>query len=931
MPIRNDVAVFMGNMRIFILICFFLSVFSYTTIGQVLLPPIKNYRIFEYQAASKNWDLSVDPEGELYVANNKGLLHYNGEQWILYPLPNKTTIRSVAWINGRIYTGSYEEFGFWEKNAFGELIYTSLTYLIQDHVFTSEEFWQILPFGDAIVFRSFSGIYVYKDNLISIVEPRFVVNHMVVWEGKIFVAGGQNGLSYIVDKDLVPVNGTTVLNAKIVVDMKPASLGLIIGTKLHGAYLLTEGGLEPLEEEINKELKQHQLNQILPLGNGKLAFGTIKNGIYFYDWESNTYVCLNREVGLQNNTVLALENFRDQLWIGLDNGLDRLQIDNPLTYYTDYTGAVGTVYDIALHGGVLYMGSNTGIHYFEGNTLKFVEGSQGHVWDLEEVEGKLFCGHNTGTFILENGKLDLISDISGGYQMVKVPRTGAIYLQGTYTGLARYRKNEEGNWGVDAIEGIAFPVKYLCFENSTTLWAAHPYKGLYRIILNDDYSKVVQKQEFGPGTIPTNYNIRLFNIKNQIVLYSEGIWYKYDPIVGKIIVFEEFQAYNNKDLVHFDNDYYWFIDNEGAKELLVTNLSDDYFVLEDAQLSRRLVPEAENVIKLNDSIYFFTLSDGYNKLNLAKLRRHLKKFELSTPKFVRIKDDKNVYSLRDSPFVIPYKLSQHISLDIAAPDLVLPRYYYELSGPVEQSGELDLGTLSFQNLPYGHYKLKAYTMGMDSERSLPLQLEFEIKPPWYFSTLSFLLYGLIGLLLILIVRYYNRRKLERRHTLLKRKLERQQEEQLAQLENEKLAREIRMKQKELASTTMSMARKNELILELKNLLLMNKSKFDNQQRYRSFMKKLNSAISDDEDWRHFEINFKELHNDFFETLLLRFPTLTPKDLKLCAYLKMNLASKEIAPLMGISTRGVEIHRYRLRKKLELDSEQNISNFLITLK
>lgn len=136
----------------------FLTCLSVT--GQQLLPPIQNYQLLDYKGGSKNWDVSVNENGELFVANNKGLLHYNGEEWTLNKLPNNTIIRSVESIGDRIYTGSYEEFGYWTKNEFGELGYTSLTNLIQDHTFTSEEFWEIFPAKDGkVMFRSFSAIY----------------------------------------------------------------------------------------------------------------------------------------------------------------------------------------------------------------------------------------------------------------------------------------------------------------------------------------------------------------------------------------------------------------------------------------------------------------------------------------------------------------------------------------------------------------------------------------------------------------------------------------------------------------------------------------------------------------------------------------------------------------------------------------------------
>ncbi|PIF00074.1 MAG: Two component regulator three Y domain-containing protein [Maribacter sp.] len=899
--------------------------------GQNLLPPVKNYKAFEYNAASKNWGLAVDQDGELYVANNAGLLHYNGERWTLNKLPNKTIIRSVASVGDRVYTGSYEEFGYWVKNNVGLLEYTSLTHLIKGHEFTSEEFWEILPYGERIIFKSFPAIYIYEDNRITMVNLDMIVSDIVAYNGKVIVAGDRGGLYELVNNELISLGNPGFLEGKAITDMVETPEGLLIGTKLNGCYLYKENSLIPWEEKINNELRLHQLNKMLVLTNGKIVFGTIKNGIYLYDPVKNHYEVLNMRVGLQNNTVLSMLQFNEQLWVGLDNGIDRIQLDNPLTYYKDFSGVVGTVYDMAVHNNLLYMGSNTGIYYFKGDDLRFMEGSQGHVWDLEVIDGDLFCGHNTGTFVINKETIRKISDISGGYQIVKIPGTESAFLQGTYTGIAKYQKDKNGDWIVTKVPGgLDFPVKYLCFENDRTIWVAHPYKGLYRVTLNTGRNQVLGFREFKNDVIPNNYNIKLYNIKNQIVLYSEGLWYRYDPLQGKILVLEDFRIYENKNIAHTDDDFFWFIDDEngGPKEVVYSNLKEKHLVLDDVQLQERLAPEAENIVKLNDSIYFFMLHDGFGKLDLSKFRDHLKDFELPVPKLYAFEDNELKYPLNGQPFEIPYETSRYLTINVSAASMFQPKYHYELNGAMKQTSNIDSGTISFQNLPFGYYELDISTTSIDNQRSLPNKITFQIAPPWYLSKLSLVFYVLILLGVFWTIRWYNRRKLERKHYRLKLRLQKEQKEQLALLEKEKLEKEIKLKQKELARTTLNIAEKNKIILELKEMLLVNKNQFSSQKRFQSFMKKLDNSINDDGDWKLFEVNFKELHEDFFENLLKKYPKLTPKDLKLCAYLKMNLSSKEIAPLMAITNRGVEIHRYRLRKKLKIDSSQNLSNFLI---
>lgn len=898
--------------------------------GQQMRPSIRNYGVNDFQTASKNWGLDTDSRGELYAANNKGLLHFNGEHWELYRLPNHTVIRSVACVGNRVYTGSYEEFGYWEPDRKGTLVYTSLTSLIRDHVFTSEEFWQILPVGEDIWFRSFSSLYRYDGEEIQVMNPPFVVTAIALWEDTLWMAGGHQAIYRIRDDDWELVLEDPALKDRVVADLEPSPAGLLIGTKLHGCYRFDGSELHPLPETINAPLREYQLNKIYTLSDGKWAFGTIKNGVYLYDRVNDQFEVFSRQEGMQNNTVHSFAQFGDQLWTGLDNGIDRFHLNNYLTFYTDYSGVVGTSYDLGFRDTTLYMGTNTGVYYFEGSSLRFVEGSQGHVWDLEEIGDDLFCGHNTGTFRVGKEFFEPLSEYAGGYTMVRIPESEGDFLQGTYVGLARFRNGGDGDWLVSYLEGMQEPIKYLTFEDERTVWAAHSYKGVYRIALNKGRDSISEIRAFTESELPNIYNVRLYRIKNQIILQSEGDWFRYDPIQDRVLSFEEFSAYSHMELLYYDEERFWFVDESDSRVITVTDLKDFQVILDDQELRRRLTAESDRVVRKNDSIYYITLSDGFARLNFNAFVGKSEARDLPVPNFYRVADAGGKHPL-DSALRFTNRMAREIEIAVAAPSLTQARYQFELTGPIRQIGLTENGTLVFQNLPFGQYELQVRTIRIGNQRSEEATLSFYVEPPWYLSRWSLFAYVFLAVGAVFAMRAYNRRKYDRKKVKLEENLQREQAAHLARLEKDKMAREIKQKQKELARSTMDLARKNELILELKNMLTANKDSLGNRQGYRKFIKKLNNSINNKQDWKRFELSFKELHEDFFEKLLEQYPELTPKDLRLCAYLKMNLASKEIAPLMGISVRGVEIHRYRLRKKLRLDSSQNMSNYLITFR
>ncbi len=171
----------------------------------------------------------------------------------------------------------------------------------------------------------------------------------------------------------------------------------------------------------------------------------------------------------------------------------------------------------------------------------------------------------------------------------------------------------------------------------------------------------------------------------------------------------------------------------------------------------------------------------------------------------------------------------------------------------------------------------------------------------------------IALLLSLIGFYAIRQKLKRK-----------------KLEKEKVDAELEFKKKELTTHALHLARKNETLENLKTTAQALKEKENTSGGYNQLIRTINFDLQDDNNWKNFSRYFEEVHKDFNSNVKQKYPEVTPNELRLLALLKMNLSSKEIASILNISGEGIKKARYRLRKKLDITTEDSLQDLVLNL-
>lgn len=888
--------------------------------AQQLVPPIHNHSSVEYNGASQNWAIAVDDQGIIYAANNQGLLSFDGQRWEMFHLKNHAVIRSVLPHEDKIFTGSYQEFGYWKRNSKGEMQYSSLMPLLHDPI-ESEEFWEIIAHNEAIYFRSFGAVYEYRKDEIKIVR-NIGVNKMLVFNDRLLIAVPKRGLFYLdPDGSMEPLKSQKILKGKKVLDIEVDGSELLIGTKDELFKFDGDRIFVYPDRNLNEKLAEFEFNHVKRIGECELLLATVRNGVLHHDMITGRTKTYNRENGLQNNTVLGMAFKEGKLWLGLDDGIDEIHIGSPVRFYSDHTGELGAVYDLAFHGEKIYAASNTGVYSINDSGITMLEGGRGHAWNLEVLDGNLYANHNSGTFRIRGNRAEPIDIRTGSFQISKSPYNYRYFI-GTYTGISIYDPSIDS---LLTIAGLRFPVKKIIFENASILWAEHANKGVYRIGFAEDYSSTTFIQEVGNEEV--DYRSNIFKLDGQITILKDQEWYKYNSLRDTVEVFEELREFNKHELLLEDENGYWF-SNRMNNSIVFTNFDNSKVKISFEELIQRPVKGNEMMIKAADSLYYLTLKDGFARIDLHELIHFQQNQSVNKPFFKSFQDEKSSYDLSGSP-LIPYMNSRNLTIVAGLPESGAHQLQYLLEGAQIQKGRIQNGRISFQNLSHGEYTLELYATNPQGETSDSAVMAFTVQAPWYLSFSAKMLYLLAIIILTGLVYLLNKQKLRKHRFFLEQKLEKEQKELMVRLEKKRLEDEIMVKRKELANTTMLAAKKNEVLMDIQGELNKEREKFSNQYRLKHIMNKINQAIKNKDEWQIFETNFQEVHEDFFKDLLVKYPHLSNKDLKLCAYLKMNFTSKEIAPIMGISVRGVEVHRYRLRKKLDLANSENLTNWLIS--
>ena len=950
-----------------IIVCFFYSNSLCSQNNKIqselnLNPRLTNFSGFDFKANEQFYSVVEDQEGILYFGNNDGVVIYDGERWDKIILPNNSAATSlVISKDNKIYAGGYNELGQIKKDSLGGYKFLSLKDKFKLNESNFEYLWQAHSFEDQLIFRSFGELLFVSDQGVTFIKPKNFFSYSGVIDGQFYAMdydvglmrydAEKKGLTQVLTSKIKDLNG---ISAFLSSEQKDE---IVVATKSGNIYKINTVKKEAILWQSIFEDDSDELSTAIRFRNGYLL-GTRSSKLYLLSDNGELRKDHAFFSEIRNASFVNFYASGENLWILKNSGLSFMEFDLPDFHLFDKA----SVYDILIDEGIIYLATNSGVYYSKSKltsnanyNFEFVKvpNLEGQVWSVQKYKGQILMSGHNGLFSLKNGAPKILNGQDSFWKVLPVETNSNRFLAASYNGLYPLSFVED-KWVIEGkISGFDESSRdIITGDKPNTFWICHGYKGIYRLKVENDFDRAYSIEHFtDKNGLDSPFNINVTRYQGQVIFTTntgiftfneeEGIFKPFEPL--NEVLSPEFNTTKILDqeertwFVH--NDEFGYFHNADPKEELHRSL----FLNLRGKLNRSMesfVPLGNNKILIgaNDGLYLY-------QTETENATRKFQTFITSSSYYSDV--NKNWMNIPlDTVGQLPRKIDV-LRFEFGTPGMsVSVKRQYQFKLETADANWSDWSDNNFKEYTYlepGNYNFKVRSRNMTGQTGEMASILFVIPHAWYETTIAkmgltvILILVLLGV--ILLVRKSVKAKIQkekdtaqRSKRLLQLEIDqlklKQQSHQIEQQKN-KLEEDLISQHKELSNYTMLLVKKKEVIADMYDQLKLISREMKsgtNRKSVRDLIGKIKQHQIGEEYMEVFDVNFERVHVDFFNRLLKLNPDLTKRELRLCAFVKMDLSNKEIAPLLNISVRGVETGRYRIRKKLDIH-EKNFKNYL----
>ena len=892
---------------------------SGTNVDDCFKRRIWNVRPYEYGGDSQIWSIANDGKGCVYLAAGTDVCVWDGYVWESYSVNGKSVIRYLFWDDAteRLYCTGDNFFGFWRRNRFGVFEYSSL--YSNDDFSMNRIFWRAIPSGDSFYLQSHEALYRYDSGHLELVVA-----------GKIGYAFLLNDTIYIqIDNALCAVSGSQLTKIapapddRIVFLDETADGSILMLTEMSGFFRISPdtGSSDPVYAGASRFFSKMRVFSASKLSSGHYMVGTVLDGAYVINRQGDILEKFTSGDGLAHTTVLSMdEDIDGNIILGLDGSAAWVWGNESPRFFSSQTNRIGNIYASAFWNGALYLGTNKGLYRVGADCVpQILPNTQGQIWDLIPLKRTLAVIADKGLFSLNTSNTyDLISpDI---WRIIPVLGKKGAFCASDKSGLVILTEDQDGRISIrNRMENYSNPDNSVLFDKYGYLWVDWLRGKVRKLVPDMEHTRIKESREYLVDK-DANRIVRAFRVDGEVVFAAGTECYTYMPHLDSVVLNEYytdlFSRFGTQELNIFQQGNHFFNYAENTVDVLVRSGSEvritrDLFrSAEFEQLPKRF----RRIQMLGDTAAVCGFSETLGLVSVKNSNRNAPP-TVYLNRVTYVTRGQQLQAALDEELNFPFSVSDMTFTVSSAPHSSLE---YRIDGgkwnPVD-------GPIVVKYIESGIHMLEVGCGG----KTLKF-MEFSVKK--HFTSTWWLI--MLVLILLVVLVYVGKHLYKSRVRRLKSRYEARQKELIEKEhclhQNEMLSLELKERDKKLSMLALNDMAINNMLNEILDQLQA-VTDASNKNTLKPVKRCIEKYKRDNGTWKTFELYFNGIFDGFFDRLRAQYPNLTNNDMKICAYVKLGMSTKEIAALMNIEISSAESARYRLRKNMGLAQSDSLTEIV----